>query len=315
MKDLIKFIKKITEKDSRFGNQEVFSFNKIRKELDSNLISYKIQNFKNNYPQEIKCWLKADGKKIECRNTGFVGGEIKKSSLLIGLDLESEEGGENMIGNINYNIKSDSISLISFFDCPSVAISRKDVKKVKSAKIIKGETIVKKATFDSKNILVGNLKDPQNIIFTHYDSVEKGLIDNACGVAVAMFLLLKNKDLLKDNLFIFSGSEEISFDRPDYWGKGYRVFEEKYESLLLEAKKIIVVDGVGNGRNEIISDLNLVKQAIPLKNLNNFISKIFVLTGDFDDLMNYYHSSDDDFNKVKEGSLSQAIEMLIEEIS
>ena len=124
-------------------------------------------------------------------------------------------------------------------------------------------------------ILIGNIKTPRNIIFSHFDSIGNGAIDNASGTAIMIQVILSNKKSLKDNLFVFDGNEEISYDKPVYWGKGYRNFEKKYGKQISKAEKLIVIDCVG-----------------------------------YDKLMNVYHSDLDIPELIKESYLEEALEIL-----
>ena len=102
--------------------------------------------------------------------------------------------------------------------------------------------------------MVGNLINPKNLVFTHYDSIYSGAVDNASGVAVTLKLILDKPKLLKTTLFVLSGNEELAYDFPVYWGRGYREFEKKYWPLMKHSQKILIIDGVGNSPTEFITD-------------------------------------------------------------
>lgn len=76
--------------------------------------------------------------------------------------------------------------------------------------------MVKPKKHNSLNILVGNNINPKNIFFAHYDSVGIGATDNASGVGILMNIIINFPKSLRDNLFVFSGNEELSYDYPTY---------------------------------------------------------------------------------------------------
>jgi len=100
----------------------------------------------------------------------------------------------------------------------------------KLPEVVKIKINVEREKFRSRNLLAGNLTAPKTIFFTHYDTVLKGTIDNA-SVAVLLYFLINHKSALKENLFVFGGSEELSFEEP-YWSKGYRELEKEYVGLM-----------------------------------------------------------------------------------
>jgi hypothetical protein len=245
---------------------------------------------------------------LNCKNSGFLSGRIENKDILISAFSESEGN----VANINFSPYSDAISRASFYPSCAISVSRKDLPKILKAKKIKGVTKVKKKKFIRENILIGNLKNPVKIVFTHYDSIEEGAVDNISGLAVLLRLVSENKKMLNNNLFVFSGSEELSYDDPIYWGKGYRCFEKKHQRLLLKAERVFIIDSVGNGRAVVVKDKNLILQAFPVVNLDKIMNKTAVISGDMDELMKYYHSLADDLSKLKEKYLVQAEKILID---
>ncbi|MEK7213891.1 MAG: hypothetical protein AAB637_02145, partial [Patescibacteria group bacterium] len=118
---------------------------------------------------------------------------------------------------------------------------------------------------------------------------------------------------LKDNLFVFDGNEEIPYDKPVYWGKGYRNFEKKYSKQISKAEKLIIIDCVGYDKTIVLtrkSQNNIIKLAFPIENINKYSSKIKLITFDYDKLMSVYHSDLDIPELIKESYLEEALEIL-----
>ncbi len=292
---IIETIKKIVRFSPRIFKNEIKTRKFIEEKLRKNDISYQLQFFKTTLPFYKKFSLCLDDIKIKCKPTCFKSGKIEEKALISSLHVR-EEFKE---ANINFNPYCRSLSLPTFYYAPSLAISRKDISKVLKAKNVIGKVKVSKKTYTTANLLVGNLKNPNSIYFTHYDCIERGVIDNAVGVALILNLILMKKDFLKQNLFVFSACEEISYDEV-YWGYGFRVFEEEFKSLLNNAKKIIVIDSVGQTNANIIKgDEELVKEAFPIKNLKRFSKKISLIIGDIQELMKIYHSELDNLSAIK----------------
>ena len=97
--------------------------------------------------------------------------------------------------NINFNPLCDSISKANFYFAPSVAVNRDLISALCRARKVEGFVDVEKVKFDSESILVGNLKNPKNIVFSHFDSIGPGAIDNASGTAICIKLILENKNI------------------------------------------------------------------------------------------------------------------------
>ena len=56
-------------------------------------------------------------------------------------------------------------------------------------------------------------------------------------------------------------------------------------------KNIFIVDCVGNGKTHISQDRHIMPLAFPIKNIEKWKKKIFLLFGDLDGLMQVYHSN------------------------
>jgi len=232
--------------------------------------------------------LLADNKKIKAYPTSFVSGKITDSSAIISSLISSQKFFYEP--NINFNPVCGSISRSNHYQAPSFAVNVLDIAKISQAKVIKGEIKVKKQKYTSRNLLVGNLKNPRNIIFSHYDSIGPGAIDNASGVAISLDLIINQPAVLKNNLFVIAGNEELSYDETVYWGHGYRVFEQKHIALLRKAKKILVVDCIGYDNPISHVDREVVKLGFPIKNQGRFSKKIIMISGSLAGLMPVYHS-------------------------
>ncbi len=304
----LKFIEKLTEIPQRQSEGEEIAINEIKKILRANGIEFEIESYENCIPVEISSGLKVDNVEINCENSGFISGSIDNKHNLV----SSLSDFESSSPNINFNPYCKDISLVSFYNAPSLAISSMDVCRVLNAEKIEGFTKVEKKFCKSANFLVGNKKAPKNIFFTHIDSIKKGAIDNASGVAVILDAIISNPKIIKDNLFAICGSEELSYEYPVYWGFGYRDFEKKYLNLLKKVKKIVVVDGVGHSEPNLYKNKELLFQAFPIKNLNEFENKTVVLAGDIDGLMPVYHSDLDDISRLKGEFLSKAQKIVVD---
>lgn len=163
---------------------------------------------------------------------------------------------------------------------------------------------------------MGNSKNPKLICFAHYDSLCDGAWDNACGVATIMANIILYPHTLQDTLYVFTANEEVSYDqKPAYRCRGFRCFEKKYIQLLKEAKKIIVVDGVGIGPSYRMTEYARLESTIFIKNLKKFISKIKRLgINTLDSAEHLYHSELDNITQIHEKYVIQTIETLHQEV-
>ena len=295
--DFLYFIKTLIYFSPRQLEKEKKSADFIISCLKNNNISYYQDYFWSRVPKIEKAILKVDKREIPCQGCSFVSGEIKDKDYLISSLIPSRFFLDK--ANINFNPKCSQISLSNFYFAPAIAISRDKVPLILRAKKVEGKLMVKKVNHRAVNILVGNKKDPKNICFAHYDSILKGAIDNASGVAVMMAVILAQPERLGQNLFVFSANEELSYDRPTYWGHGFRIFERKYKKILEKVKKIIVLDCLGNGKTKIFKNDYSIYLAFPIKNRDKWKKKILILAGDVEHLMSVYHSNADDIEGIK----------------
>lgn len=296
----------------RQGETEKLAAEKIITVLEKNSVPYSTQKFSTFIPNYKKAELFADGKKIPIKPTSFVSGKIKNKNAIISSLISSQRFIED--SNINFNPCCKTFSRSNHYFAPSVAVKPKDLKKICDAKKVTGEVVVQKQKHRSKNILVGNVKNPNNILFCHYDSIGPGAVDNASGTAVLLELILSYPETLKNNLYVIAGNEELSYDKPLYWGFGYRVFEKRYPLLLKNAKQIFCVDCVGNGKTVFDQSIGIVRLGLPIKNLKKYISKTYAVYGDFGKLMEVYHGDNDTLDKLEDRYLKDAVKSLYEKI-
>ncbi len=266
--------------------------------------------FRTEIPKTRRAVLIADGRQIPCQNTGFIGGRIHGKSYLVSSMIPSRF----LIAhpNINFNpLCPETISCSNHYFAPSLAVPRSEIVRLLRAKHVEGETSVKRVPHRTANILVGNRKNPQTICFAHYDSINRGAIDNASGVAVMMTTLIRQPELLKTTLFVFSANEELSYDRPTYWGRGFREFERKFFRQMSLTKKIIAIDSLGYGRTLVSQHPNLQYLAFPITNIKQWREKIYVVCGEFEKLMAVYHSDADDMRGMDRRYLEDGVRRLM----
>ena len=306
------FIETLVSFGERQGVVETSVANWIENLLKENKINFEIQKFETFIPNFLKEKLIIDNEEIDCKATCFVSGEINNNYSLVSSLISTQPLIDHE--NINFNPLCDSISRGNHYFAPSIAIKKSDVTKVISGKDIKGIVEVEKIKHESKNILVGNLNNPKNILVCHYDSVGPGATDNASGTAMLLALILNNQEVLLNNLFIIGGNEELSYDYPIYWGHGYRAFEEKYFNLFESTENIFVVDCVGDGDVTFDNNISTVRLGFPLKNLEKYINKTSLVYGSFEKLMEVYQSDIDLVEVLSEEFLGQTYVDLLEKI-
>ncbi len=286
--DLIRIISKLTGIGERQLKNETKALNIIKAELNNGGIVFSEQKYDTYIPLVKKAELLADGIQIPAIATSFVSGKIDSKSNIISSLISSQKFLYEP--NINFNPQCESISRSNHYFAPSLAVSKNDLPKILAAKDIKGEVRVQKTKHQSSNILVGNLKNPKKVIFCHYDSIGPGASDNASGVAVVLSAIFSEEETGFENLYVIAGNEELSYDEGIYWGHGYRVFEQKYKKLLLNAERVIVVDSVGQSKTETTQDPKIVKLGFPLKEMGLYSKKTFMISGQLGALMDIYHS-------------------------
>ena len=301
------FINQMVSLSPRRGTNEAITANFITRFLSDNAIPHRIQKFDASIPKidDTEIVLK-NGERVMAKTSSLIGGRIDRLNIVD----TAKSSYDSTLPNINFNSRADDYSFVDFFSVPSVCVKRGDVKKIIDNGEVDLDVRVDKEEYVSQNILVGNVTDPRAIIFTHYDSIVSGAVDNASGVAIVMAKIVGDRQFLSDNLFVFVGSEELSFDAPIYWGYGYRMFEKDNDKLLESTKKIIIVDGVGHCEPIIISDPESVELVFPICNLQKYLAKTCQIGGSLEDLMPIWHSSDDMLGLIKDKFLDQAYNLL-----
>lgn len=306
-----KFIKSFLAFSPRQGKNETRAGKFLTDLLRQNQIKFTLQKFNCQIPKVIKAELTVDDKTIPCEAITFASGIITDKKNLISNQLEAEKN----FPYISFNPTGKAICASGrCINYPALAISQTDLPKILNAKNIKGIVKVKSVDHQSQNILVGNLVNPQNLIFAHYDSINLGATDNASGIAVTMKLILERQKLLANNLFILCGNEELAYDFPIYWGYGYRVFEKKYLGLFKKAKKIFVLDCVGNGKTQLLTDPLWIKEGFPVKIIKHLLKKTMIVCGDIDKLMTVYHSQSDNLSQLKPQYLENAYRKILSKL-
>ncbi|MBU1783283.1 M28 family peptidase [Patescibacteria group bacterium] len=311
--DLMKFTEKVCSFAPRLGKNEQLTADFLIKTLSDNRIEHYSQQFEATIPDWKKADLFADGKKIECKNTSLVSGKIFGKENIVSSFPDIDEAKTKY--NINFSPFANVICTADFYQHPSVAVKYSDLSKIFKAKKVSGEVIVKRLTYNSQNILVGNRKNPHYLVFAHYDCIGNGgAVDNASGVATAMFTIINHPELLVNTLFIFSGCEEIAYDDYKISGVGFRKFEQTFSSLLKKSKRIYVLDGVGNGNPHFTQNSDLLDITLQIKMLKSIQTKVFLMQGNVDKIMDVYHSDIDTIDQLKETYLKKSSNLLFDEI-
>ncbi len=305
----LSYIKELIKLSPRQLEGETKTAIRIMETLEEYEVSFDIHEFKVKIPKWQRCNLKADRYNISCRPSGMVSGKIATKDNII----SSLAGSQAFLtrANINFNPSCRGLSSPSHYFASAISVMPKDLMKIINAKKILGEITVKPVSHQSLNIMAGNTKNPKTILFAHYDSVELGATDNASGVAVMMAVIIKRPVLLNTSLFVFAGCEELSYDKPYYWGAGFRAFERRYPALLNRTEKIIAVDCVGNDNPHWSNDSDLLEDAFPIKSFNRHKRKIWALYGSIDKLMSVYHSDLDDMSQLRKKWMEKTIDSLI----
>lgn len=234
------FLINLTQISPRRGTGEKRAADLIEKQLHASSIPYTVQEFSATIPVTITAELKADGKQIPCLGASFVSGEFTKETKIVN-SFESDLDEPMII----FNPVSHGVCQQTFKSSPALAINRDSVVELVMAKTVSGIVEVRDEEFLSKNILVGNIVNPQQIVFAHYDSlVGTGAVDNAAAVDVLLQTIIDYPHLTSKNLFVFAGSEEESTSRKVGF-HGFEEFDKKYSALIDKATKILILDGSG----------------------------------------------------------------------
>ncbi|MFA5080023.1 MAG: M28 family peptidase [Candidatus Paceibacterota bacterium] len=308
----IKFIEKLISFGERQGEAETCAAKYIIEILNQYGVGYFLHEFKTAIPLIRKSCVLADSKLVPSKGTSFTSGKINGKDSIVSSLVPLKFLFE--YSNFNFNPECEIISQSNFYSAPSFAISKNDLGIVLNSKKVSAEIVVEKKEHISLNILVGNIRNPDNVIFAHYDSISLGATDNASGIAVLMDTIISDSELLIKNLFVFSGNEELSYDEPTYWGHGFREFEKDYLEILDKAKSIIVVDCVGNGKTVLENDDYVGNLSFPIINATLYSKKLFVMYGDIRKLFKVYHSDLDDLSQIDRNHLLEASVLLQKEL-
>lgn len=277
------------------GERQLGQENKAQKYIEDFLrereVDFVVDSYSTFIPSYSKWGLTVDGEEIESLPCGLVSGEITSADNLLSSLISSQKNLYD--ANINFNPRCDEISRSNHYFAPALAIARKDVGKVANAKEVNGFMEVEKTTHTSANILVGNAINPKKIVVSHYDSIGPGAVDNASGIALSLMLIISLPESLKENLYIICGNEELSYDEGVYWGHGYREFEASRSGLLEAAKEVIVLDSFGYSKTEEITELSVLRLAFPVNDIEKYQEKLTLLSGDYSQLMEFYHARND----------------------
>lgn len=295
-KQVIEKAEELCEPSPRMWENESKAAEKIRETLDEKGLEYRRQRYSVVYPVFPEYWLEADGERIDCLPSGLQSGKIEEKRVIDNWNVSSYDQA-----NINFNPYSEGLSKPTFYDAPALTVSRDDLQEIFEAEKVEGKLVVEKKQFESENIIVGNVENPENIILTHYDSWWGGFLDNA--LAVSALLELANGIDLEKACIVFTGSEEFS-DEEDYWCYGYREFEKEYYEIMDRAE-LTVVDTLGLGEpmatGEFMDDAFLL-------NDESLMKKAQLLTTEPENWRSIYHSPLDTRDKAKD--VDEALEFM-----
>ncbi len=307
------FITALYRLGERQFEREALARRMIEERLTRYRVSYTAEEFSTFLPRVEEATLKIDGRLAPCAATSFVSGIITQPNHLISSLTSSQNFLETE--NINFNPLCHTISRSNHYFAPSLAVPRNVVPKILRARTIRGSVRVRRIRHRSANILVGNRTNPRYLVFSHYDSLFGGAVDNASGTALALSIAAQYPQLREHTLFVFAGNEELSYDMPIYWGHGYRVFEERHLALLKRAEKILVLDCIGFSKTFFVRDEKTIRLGFPVKRLSGTIRKISLVIGDMQKMMQFYHSDLDRPHLIKTAELELAQQQIVKEIS
>lgn len=277
--------------------------------LKSLHIPFSVQTFPIHIPKTRFARLTVDGFSVECEGTSFTSGVIPDKDIILSSAMAMADSPD--VANINFNPFCSAISRGNHYLQPSVAVSHRVLQKILAGNIVRGTVDVEIVSHDAHNILVGNSTAPRRIVCTHYDSIGPGAFDNASGAISTLEAILRHRAILEDTLFVFSGAEELSTDRPFYWGAGYRRFQDQFPKMMNDAADILVIDSVGSGSIQMVTDARILARAFPLNHLEDFTPRTSLITGHLPDLMTVYHSPLDTIDRLAIASINRATDMLL----
>ena len=307
-------IKRLLDFSPRQGKNEIKAYQYLVSLLNTHTVPHTVQEFQTTIPTYHEVSLQADEIDIPCRGCGLESGTITRADQLIS-SLFDYDDDIYFPSNINFNPRNGTtISTPLLYKHAAIAICARDVDKIINATNIQGKIVVKPYTFTSHNILVGNTTNPSVLAITHYDGLDGGAVDNASGVSVLMDILLHEKHILDNSLFVFAGNEELSYNMPLYWGNGYREFQKKYNNLFMSVKRIVAIDSVGYEKPMVNTDLHRIQNAFPFDNVDQLASKMAHICCSFSGMMSFYHSEADKIDLVKPEFLELAKNLTTQQI-
>ncbi len=279
-----------------------------RKYLEGRLteagIEFELDGFINYLPKSNGHSLEADGRKIESMPTALKSGYIEGKPLISSMHVSGRYYEQP---NINFNPYSDVFSLATFYRAPSLTVRRRDLDKIIMAEEVYGRVRVTKQRHRCANLVVGKTAKPRAVVICHYDSVLGGALDNGSGTAA--LLELAERGYGKENMLVFSGCEELSFDEPIYWGKGYRQLESSFGRELKGAKRILVADMLGSSSPKYIEDPKTRLAAFPIRNKSIFDRTRIISVGG-NEWLPIYHSAADTIGLIKPRFLEEGLELI-----
>ncbi|MEI6462840.1 MAG: M28 family peptidase [bacterium] len=297
------FLNNLVSISPRRGLNENLAAKLIHDYLSKIGVKFILQEFKVKIPVTKSAELFVDNLSIPCLGASFSSGEISKDTKVL-----NAFGAKSENSMIIFNPISEGICLQSYKETPSVAISRDNVVKIVMGNKISGKVEVEELEFTSQNILVGNILNPESIVFAHYDSlVGQGAVDNAAAVDVIMQTITNHPDLISNNLFVFIGSEEESITSHDGL-YGFEVFDQKYSNIINSSKEILVLDGVGISSPKFVNDH--IDWVFGISRIEKVQNKVIWMQNDQSLVMKYYHSDLDTLENLDPKYTDQAVALL-----
>ncbi len=281
--DVTAIADRLCEYAPRMWENEAKAAELIKAELAQRDVPVTEQPYDVVYPTFPEYGLTVDGEQIECLPSGLRNGRITEKTVIDAFHVSGSNFGQP---NINFNPACSGLSKPTFYNAPALSVARQDIPTILEADEIDGHLAVDAEQFTSRNFLIGSTDDPELIVFTHYDSWWGGFLDNAFSVAT-LLELAPHLDLSRV-LIVVAGSEEFS-NEDTYWCYGYRQFETAHHDLIQQADRIAVMDTIGRGTTQVNTDKDLLHEALVL-NGSDYIDKTELLIGQFDRLMEVYHS-------------------------
>jgi len=304
--DIIKDLEKFSPRNNQESLNNTSKY--IKEHLEKVGIDFLDQYFNVDIPSDEGSYIILDnGEKIIGKANSFVSGSFEEKNIYSSQNIKQEIN----IPHINYNQYYDAFSGVIFYNFPVINIKKSDLIKVINSERIKVYVNVKRKSIKTENILVGNIKNPKNIIFTHFDTIFNGALDNSSGTATLLYGIINKKINIKENLIVFSGCEELSYEWPYYWGYGYRVFEYEYKEILEKSERIIVYDMFGHSEPKLTKEY--IKEAFPIKS-EYLYEKSIQITESNDDWIKFYHSDADTIDKINKDYIKKALEVLLKNL-